>query len=541
MIMHKAIGLLLMTTLISWAADRPHGRSVVHSSGGIVATSHVLASMAGVRVLDKGGSAADAAIAANAALGVVEPMMCGVGGDLFVLYWEAKSGKLYGLNSSGWAPKGMTREFLAKKGYSTIPMTGIDPVTVPGAVAGWSAVHGRFGKLAWKDLFASSIRYAGEGHAVHEIIHGVWSDKKLEAVPEAKRVFLPGGKIPAEGEWFRNPDLARTMTLIAEGGRDAYYKGPIAESILKTSKRLGGAMEAADLEEFQPEWVEPISTTYRGWKVYELPPNGQGMAALIMLNLMEQFPAPDLHTKIEAMKLAYADVMRYNADPRYAKVPVAGLLSKEYAKERAELIDPARAACDATPGKPFGSDTTYLAVVDREGNIASWIQSIYQGWGSGVVPDGLGFALQDRGAGFSMDPSHPNVVAGRKRPFHTIIPAFAEKDSTRMGFGIMGGANQPLAHAQFISNIADAGMNIQAALEAPRFTKSGPAGCDVQIEGRMPADTAERLKKLGHQPQVRGAFSTNMGRGAVVVYDLKSKQKQGAADPRSDGIAAPEW
>ena len=296
---------------------------------------------------------------------------------------------------------------------------------------------------------------------------------------------------------------------------------------------------AADLAEFSSEWVEPVSTTYKGWKVSEIPPNGQGMAALIMLNLMEH-AGSDLHTEIEAMKLSYADLLKYNADPKFASVPVGGLLNKAYAGERAKLINASKANCAAPAGHPVMGDTTYLSVVDKEGNIASWIQSVSAGWGSGVVAEGTGFVLQNRGGNFVLDAGHPNRLAARKRPFHTIIPAFAEKGDLRIGFGIMGGPNQPLAHAQFMSNLADHGMNIQMALEAPRFTKSGPAGCDVQVENRMGLETITDLTRRGHKVEVRGAYSTNMGRGAAVLYNTKTKMKEGACDPRSDGIAAPE-
>lgn len=540
----RYIALVTLFAASSLAADRAQTRSVVYSTRGIASTSHALASQAGAQVLGWGGSAVDAAIAANAVLSVVEPMMCGPGGDMFMLYWEAKTGKLYGLNSSGWAPKGLSAELLRKQGHATMPAAGIHSVTVPGAVEGWSAAHAKFGRVAWKGLFDAAIRLAEAGHPVHEVIAEIWDPARLEANAEARRVFLPR---PGAGEVFRNPDLAKTFTRIAEDGRKAFYEGPIAESVITASRKLGGTLAAEDLAEFRAEWVEPISTTYRGWRVWELPPNGQGMAALMMLNLMEQFPAPAsgphsaeaLHWKIEAMKLAYSDLMAYNADPRFAKVPVAGLLSKEYAKERAKLIDPARANCDARAGRPIPSDTTYLAVVDAEGNIASWIQSVRAGWGSGVVAEGTGFVLQNRGSDFVLTAGHPNELQGRKRSFHTIIPAFMEKGDLRVGFGIMGGANQPLAHAQFVSNAVDYGMNIQVALEAPRFTKNGPAGCDVQVEGRVPEASFEGLRAKGHVVERRGDYSTNMGRGAVVVFDRKTGVKQGAADPRGDGAATP--
>ena len=540
MVRVRYIALLsLAATVTLSGADRAQSRSRVFSQNGIVSTSHVLASQAGARVLARGGSAADAAIAANAVLGVVEPMMCGVGGDLFVLYWEAKTGKLHGLNASGWAPRELTPEFLAKAGVTKMPGSGIQSVTVPGAVDGWSKAHARFGKLPWKDLFGEAIQFAQDGHPVHEIIRSYWSDSRLKVSAEAQRVFLPDGRAPETGEMFRNPDMAWSLRMIANEGRDSFYKGAVSQRILAGSKKLGGTMAAADLAEFLSEWVEPISTTYQGWKVYELPPNGQGMAALIMLNLMER-AGTDLHTQIEAMKLAYADLMTYNADPKFASVPVGGLLSKAYAQDRAKLIDATKANCAAPAGRPAMGDTTYLSVVDREGNIASWIQSVSAAWGSGVVAEGTGFVLQNRGGGFVLDAGHPNRLAARKRPFHTIIPAFAEKGDLRVGFGIMNGANQPLAHAQFISNLADRSMNIQMALEAPRFTKTGPAGCDVQVENRVGPEIIADLTKKGHKVEVRGAYSTNMGRGAAVLYNTKTKIKEGACDPRSDGIAAPE-
>src|SRR5271154_5434543 len=490
-----AAAVLLLTSSMS-ARDRSSARSMVVTRYGIVATSHVQASVAGAQVLARGGSAVDAAIVANAVLGVTEPMMNGMGGDLFAIYWEAKTGRLYGLNASGWAPQGLTIAHVKAKGATSMPAAGIDSVTVPGAVAGWHALHERFGKLAWKDLFQSAISYADEGYPVPEIIASYWTDSAdwIANDAEARRVYLPNGKPPAVGQVFQNHDLAKALRLVAENGADAFYKGEIASAILSTSQSLGGVMAADDLAEFSPEWVEPISTTYRGWTVYELPPNGQGMAALEMLNIMETIPpsadgplsATELHKKIEAMKLAYADLGRYNGDPRFAKIPVKGILSKEYAVERAKLIDPTKANCEVAAGTPPMSDTTYLSVVDREGNIVSLIQSNYEAFGSGVAVRGMGFVLQDRGGLFSIDPASPNALAPRKRPFHTIIPAFMEHGDQHIGFGIMGGANQPLAHAQFVSNLVDYGMNIQAALEAPRFTKRSADGNDVAIESRVP-------------------------------------------------------
>jgi len=522
---------------------------MVISEYGIVATTHVQASQAGAEILRKGGSAVDAAIAANAVLGVTEPMMNGIGGDLFAIYWDAKSGKLYGLNSSGWAPQALTLEHMKAKGATKMPLNTIDAVTVPGAVAGWDALHNRFGKLGWKQLFGPAIFYADYGYPVPELIHGFWSDAPqiFAHDPEGERVYLPNGKVPAIGELFRNPDLAKALRAISQDGVAAYYKGEIAKAILSTSQALGGTLSAADLADFKPEWVEPISTTYRDWTVYELPPNGQGMAALEMLNIMETSPAsPDgplsvteLHKKIEAMKLAYADLERYNADPRFAKVPVKGLLSKDYARERAKLIDPNRANCDVSYGTPH-SDTTYLTAVDREGNIVSLIQSNYEGFGSGITVRGMGFVLQDRGALFSLDPNSPNVLAPHKRPFHTIIPAFMQRGDQHIGFGIMGGANQPLAHAQFVSNIADYGMNLQQALENARFTVHPDRGCNIYIESRVPSEVREKLTSMGHNLHVTEEYSTRMGRGNAVMHDSKTKMNYGGSDARADGSAESE-
>ena len=523
---------------------------MVITDRGIVATSHTLASQAGAQVLAQGGSAIDAAIAANAVLGVTEPMANGIGGDLFLIYWEAKTGKLYGLNASGWAPKNLTVEYLSKGGMKEMPREGIHSVTVPGAVDGWKKAHARFGRLAWKNLFAGAIYYAEHGYPVPEIIQGYWAgdEQLLRTHPESQRVFLPGGKVPALGAMFRNPDLGKALRLIAEKGPETFYRGEIARAMLETSRQLGGTLLAEDLAEFSSEWVEPISTDYRGWKIYELPPNLQGIAALEMLNIMEVTPAAsegphsiaELHKKIEAMKLAYADLYRYNADPKFAKVPVEGLLSKAYARERAALIKADRASCNTAAGVPPKSDTTYLTAVDKEGNIASLIQSNYNGFGSGVTVLGMGFPLQNRGALFTLEREHPNVLAPRKRPFHTIIPAFMSKGNVHIGFGIMGGSNQPVAHAQFVSNVVDYGMNIQQALEAARFTVGRNLGCEIPIESRVKPEILAELAKKGHQFVVRKEYSTAMGRGQAVLHDSNSKVNYGASDPRADGSAEPE-
>ena len=544
--------LLCMVAVVQvYAQDRSYGRSMVITDRGIVATSHYLASQAGAQVLANGGSAMDAAIAANAVLGVTEPMMNGMGGDLFLIYWDAKTGKLYGLNASGWAPQKLTPQYLAREGFKEMPHDGIHSVTVPGAVDGWSKAHQRFGKVPWKDLFTPAIYYAEHGYGVPEIIHDYWveASEKLRKNEEARRVFLPGDKTPEVGDQFRNPDVARALRLVAQEGRDAFYKGEIAKAIVTTSSALGGTMSLADLADFSAEWVEPISTDYRGWTIYELPPNVQGMAALEMLNIMGTF-SPDkdgpsstteLHKRIEAMKLAYADLYRYNADPRFAKVPVKGLLSKEYASQRAAKIDPEHANCNPGPGTPETSDTTYLAVVDKEGNIASLIQSNYSAFGSGVVVKGMGFALQNRGALFTLDQNHPNVLAPRKRPFHTIIPGFMERGDVHIGFGIMGGANQPLAHAQFVSNFVDYGMNVQGALDAPRFTVTGNSlSCDIVIESRVKPDVLQALRAKGHNLIVRKEYTALMGRGQAVLHNTKTKMNFAGSDPRADGVAEPE-
>jgi gamma-glutamyltranspeptidase/glutathione hydrolase len=511
---------------------------MVISTRGIAATSQPLASQAGVQILARGGSAADAAVAANAVLSVVEPMMSGIGGDLFALYRDAGGGCLYGLNASGSAPRGLSLEYLRQHGAAGI--SGIHSVTVPGCLRGWESMHRRFGRLRWRDLFQPAIYYCQHGFPVTEVIQGDWEDSAATAPAGAPRV----------GEIVRNPELARAYGLIAELGADAFYAGPIGEALIATSRRLGGTMTATDLEEFAPEWVEPISTVYRDWRVYELPPNGQGAGALEMLNIMERFPLGDyapgsamaLHCKIEAQKLAYEDLEAFNADPRLADVPLRGLLDKRYAAQRAALIDPAAARCQYGPGEPEHAhgNTTYLAVVDKDGNIASWIQSIADLWGTGIVVEGFGFPLHSRGAGFSMDPAHPNALAPGKRPYHTIIPGYMELGSAHVGFGIMRGVNQAQAHAQFVSHIADHGMNIQQALEAPRFTRVETAGREVKMESRVLESARSELIAMGHEVTTVGEYSGWMGGGNAVLHDSAARVNYGASSPRKDGAAIPE-
>jgi gamma-glutamyltranspeptidase/glutathione hydrolase len=548
------IGLALACAAVGiFGQARDYGRSMVITQQGMAATSHTLASQAGAQILAKGGSAVDAAIAANAVLGVVEPMMDGIGGDLFAIYYDAKSGKLTGLNASGPAPRGLSAESLTRQGHKTMP-NGIQSVTVPGAVDGWAKMHERFGKLPWKDLFQAAIAYAEEGFPVTEDAQRYWSgsEGELRTQPETSRVYLPGGRAPNVGEVFKNPEMGRALRIIAEDGaekgRDAFYKGEIATAILKTSRSLGGTMTAEDLGSFSAEWVEPISTDYRGWKVFELPPNGQGIAALEMLNIMDAMPAgkngpytgDELHRRIESMKLAYSD-LRYNGDPRFADIPVRGLLAKDYARKRAAAIDPAKANCAVAAGAPTFGETTYLTTVDKDGNIVSWIQSLYDYFGSGVTVEGLGFLLHNRGQNFTLTPGSPNVLAGGKRPSHTIIPGFMEKGDQHIGFGIMGGSNQAMAHAQFVSNVADYGMNVQQAMEAARFRKTGAPGCDVRIEGRVPAAVLQNLTQHGHQVQRIAPYDSAVtGRGQAILFNSTTKTKFGASDPRADGSAVPE-
>ena len=535
------------------AQDRAQARSMVISRAGIVATESPLASQAGVRILERGGNAVDAAITANAMMGVIEPMMNGIGGDLFVIVYDAKANKLYGLNGSGWAPKGLTIEFLQKQGLRDMPQRGINAVTVPGVVDGWQKLADKFGRKKLAEDLSPAMRTAQDGFPVAELDAAYWSTgvDLLRTDEAAARTYLPQDHAPKVGEIFRNPDLATSLQQIANHGRDAFYKGEIAAKILDATKRHGGTMTAADLSEYSSEWVEPISTTYREWTVYEMPPNGQGLAALEMLNIMETFPlgqkdwglgsTKSLHAMIEAKKLAYADLAKYIGDPRKQKLPVATLLSKKWATERAKLIDPQHANCDAEAGDlPPGSETTYLAVVDRDGNMVSLIQSNYSLFGSGVVAPGTGFVLHNRGGLFNLNPTSPNALAGRKRPLHTIIPAFAQKGDIRMAFGIMGGWNQSQAHAQFIADIADFKMNIQAALEAPRFSKYTFTGCDLYMENRFAQNVRNELGAAGHKIELKGTFSSVVGGGQAVQRDFASGVNYGASDPRKDGEAVPE-
>jgi len=534
---------------------RWQARSMVTTKFLIVATSQTLASAAGAHILEMGGNAIDAAIAANAVLGVVEPMSDGLGGDLFAIVYEAKTGKLFGLNASGWAPTGLTIEALERQHIDKMPQQGIYSVTVPGAVAGWDMLRTKFGTMPLDRILTPAIYYAENGFPVTEIIAGQWqnSTKKLSATKGAKDTYLPDGRAPKVGEIFRNRDLAGSLRLIASHGRDGFFKGPTAQALIREAKEDGIEWTPADLADFHPEWVEPISTTYRGWTVTELPPNGQGIAALSMLNIMERYPLAEyghnsikaLHVMIEAKKLAYSDLLRYVGDPHYTNVPVATLLSKDTAAARARLINDRRATCSVTPTELAwlaqlpGADTIYMSAIDRNGNMVSLIQSNYAGFGSGVVAPGTGFALQNRGGLFSLERGHPNALAPRKRPLHTIIPAFMQNGDTRIAFGIMGGWNQSQAHAQFVSNVVDFGMNIQGALEAARFSKGTFDGCDLNMETRVLPPVIKELESMGHIIRPVGAYSGGMG-GGQAVMSVAGGVHFGASDPRKDGAAVPE-
>lgn len=532
---------------------RDNAFSMTTTQYGITATLQTLASAAGSAILEKGGNAVDAAIAANASVGVVEPSMNGVGGDLFAMYWDNKAKKLYALNASGWTPAGFTPETLAAKHVTRL--AGIWSVTVPGVVAGWQSMHDRFGKLSLAEDLKPAEALADNGFPVSEANSVEWEKYGMPFAnqPEFARVFLPNGSYVHLGQIFKNPDVANTLRIIGEKGRDGFYKGPIAQAILKVFDEQGGVMTAADLADFQPEWVDPISTTYHGWTIYETPPNSQGLAALSMLNIMELYPLKDwghdspqtLHIEMETKSLAYADMLHYVGDPRFVHVPTAELISKALAAQRAKGIAD-RANCSALPSDlsdtaaHMRSETTYLATVDRDGDIVSLIQSNSGNFGSGLVPDHTGFVLQNRGGDFTIEPGLPNSVGPRKRPLHTIIPAFMQKDGVSIGFGIQSGFNQAQAHAQFVANIVDFGMNIQAALDAARFNESN-SGCGVNIEAGYPEETIEDLSVRGHQITLVPRYSLVMGKGNAVEHDDSRGVNFGASDPRTDGQATPEF
>ncbi|HVZ48853.1 MAG TPA: gamma-glutamyltransferase [Gemmatimonadaceae bacterium] len=530
------------------------GRSMIATKLGIVASSQPLAAAAGAQILAAGGNAVDAAIAANAVTGVAEPMMNGIGGDLFAIVYEAKTGKVYGLNASGWAASGVTADVVASHAPNgRMPQRGVWTVNVPGAVAGWDALRTRFGTKPFSELLAPAIYYASHGFPVGEVTSRLWAGADRQENAAFRATYLVDGHAPHAGQEFRNADLAASLERIARGGARGFYEGPTAHAILSTIAAEGGTMVASDLTGFRPEWVNTLTTNYRGWTVHELPPNSQGMAALMMLNIMSRFPLGEygflstktMHTEIEAKKLAYADLLRYIGDPKFSKLPVEQLMSAATADARAKMIDPARANCHVEPVamadlEKGESETIYLSAIDKDGNIVSLIQSNYSAFGSGIVAPGTGFVLHNRGALFTLEKGQPNTIEPHKRPLHTIIPAFMEKGDVKIGFGIMGGWNQSQAHAQFVSNIADFGMNIQEALEAPRFTKRTFDGCDLEAETKVPAGVIAELRAMGHDIRVTdGRFTDSYGYGQAVMSNGAGIHF-GASEPRHDGAAIPQ-
>lgn len=524
------------------------GRSVVRAQNGMVASSQPLASQVGLDVLKRGGNAVDAAIAMAAVLNVTEPMMTGVGGDAFALVYWSKTKELKGLNASGRAPRALTREYFSRKGLKTIPNGGMEAVTVPGAFDGWVTLLDKYGTMKLPDLLAPAIAYAENGFPVMEKTAEDWQAEveKLKRTPAAAANYLVDGRAPRAGEIFRQPNLARTLRTLANGGRDAFYKGDIGRAIVNYCQKNGGFITLEDLAATKSDWVEPISTNYRGYTVYEIPPNGQGLTALLALNILEGFDLSKLaaqppryyHTMIEAMKLAFADRNRYIADPAFAKVPVAELLSKAYATKRRTLIDPDKALDSPPPGDiNLGSDTTYLTVVDKDGNAVSFINSLFDAFGSGVVAGDTGIVLQNRGTGFSLDPNHPNRLEPGKRPFHTIIPAMVFKDGKLfMSFGVMGGAIQPQGHVQVLVNIIDLGMDLQQAIDAPRFRFT--TGKSVLLEDELTGPVIEKLIAMGHvRATPPGVLRSSMGGGQAIMIDPTSRTLMGASDPRKDGMA----
>ncbi len=557
---------LVAAVSVSAQVDRVTGRafatrSEVIAAHGMVATSQPLATQVGLDILKAGGSAVDAALAANAALGLMEPTGCGIGGDLFAIVYDAKTKKLHGLNASGRSPRGLSREQLlaelAKLNAKVIPARGVLPVSVPGAVDGWFELHGKFGKLPMAQVLAPAIRYAKEGFPVSELIAFYW-DRSVPILGSQPggfmATFAPGGRAPRKGELFRNPELAATYSLLATQGRNAFYRGEIAAKIDAFFAANGGYLRKVDFETHTSTWIEPVSVNYRGYDVYELPPNGQGIAALQMLNILEGFDlkrmgfnSPDaLHVMIEAKKLAFEDRAKFYADPDFSKSPLAGLLSKKYAADRRALIKMERAAKTYDAGNPAlqDGDTIYLTTADAEGNMVSLIQSNYRGMGSGIVVPGLGFGFQNRGEMFTLEPGHANDYAPGKRPFHTIIPAFIMKDGKPwVSFGLMGGAMQPQGHVQIVVNLIDFGMNLQEAGDAARWQHDGSTDYDtpkmttggfVYLETGVPWETQAELRRRGHDLRVDlGGF----GGYQAIRWDDANRVYLGASESRKDGQA----
>ncbi len=532
-------------------------RAPVMARHGMVAASQPLAAMAGVQILMQGGNAADAAVAIAAALNVTEPTSTGIGGDCFALFYDANTRRVTALNGSGRAPAALTIDLVKKQGLASPANSMSDPyhalnVTVPGACAGWFDLIARHGTMPMRELIEPAIRLADEGIPVEPVTAYLWqmgAERQLKLAPGGQ-AFTIDGRAPRAGEIFRNPGLARTLRVIAEGGKEAFYRGEIAESIACVVQQAGGVMTTADLAAHTSTWDEPISTVYRGTRVWECPPNGQGLAALSALNLLEGYPLAGQdplgverwHTLIEAMRVAFADTRWYVADPEFSEIPLDGLLSKEYAAERRALIHPGKATVNTVRGAPVaGSDTVYFCVVDGMGNACSFINSNYLGFGTGIVPDGWGFTLQNRGYGFSLDPGHPNALAPRKRPYHTIIPGMLtrEADGTLYGpFGVMGGFMQPQGHVQVVVNMIDDGLDPQAALDRPRFCLSEASPSSrVQLEEGLPAATLQALSRMGHTVvPVSGDARSIFGRGQIIRREPDGVL-WGGSDPRADGLA----
>ena len=546
---------------ISTAQDRVTGknfatRSEVIAQNGMVCTSQPLATQVGLDILKKGGSAIDAAIAANATLGLMEPTGCGIGGDLFAIIWDAKTQQLYGINASGRSPKNLTLDYFKKEGMEKIPAHGALPVSVPGTVDGWFELHKKFGKLPMKDILNPAIQYAETGFPVSELI-AYYMGRSIpfyqsKGFPNIAETYTINGQAPEKGQIFKNPDLAKTYQKIAKGGRDAFYKGDIAKTIAKFIQEQGGFLSYEDLADHRSEWIDPVSTNYRGYDVWELPPNGQGIAALQILNIMEQYDVKEMgfgsadyfHTFTEAKKLVFEDRAKYYADMDFANVPVERLISKAYAKERKELIDMNRAG-NYEAGEISAGETIYLTVADKEGNMISLIQSNYRGMGSGMVPDGLGFMLQDRGELFSLEEGQNNTLEPEKRPFHTIIPCFVTKNGQPfMSFGVMGGDFQPQGHAQVLINMIDFGMGLQEAGDAPRIDHKGgssPTGMDTPQRGTISLETGidyEVIRDLMSRGHKVGFARGIYGGYQAIMYDAKNKVYYGASESRKDGQAA---
>ena len=528
-------------------------RSEVIGTNGMVATSHPLATQIGLDILKSGGNAVDAAIAANIALGLMEPTGNGIGGDLFAIVWDAETKKLYGLNASGPAPQSLSIEYFKDNNIEKIPAYGPLPVSVPGAVDGWIKLHEKFGNKKFASLFEPTITYANDGFPVSELIayYLDGSAKRFADYPNFKDVWMKNGSTPKKGEIFKNPELAKTLEEISKTKRESFYEGQLATTMANFIQEQGGFLSFEDLKNYQAEWVEPVSSNYRGYDVWELPPNGQGIAALQILNLLEHFDisamglfsAEYIHHFVEAKKLAFADRAKYYADPAFNNIDIETLISKEYAKERLPLLDSNKAALTDEAGILKQGDTIYLTTADKDGNMVSLIQSNYRGMGSGMVPPGLGFMLQDRGELFSLDPSHANALEGGKRPFHTIIPAFITKDGEPfVSFGVMGGATQPQAHAQIVINLVDFGMNLQEAGDAPRIVHSGSSqptdeimldGGSISLEKGFGEAIEKQLEGLGHIIKYdKGSF------GGYQAIMKKDGVYFGASESRKDGQAA---